>query len=370
MSWSAFLFKTTTGNIGPRIDINSASWDIPLNDIESLSIEIQKSSIPKIDKDYWLAPWWAGVILFWNEVPIFAGPIISKPTEVFSGLRIDCGGIRALLAERLVVREQTDWSKLAEDTVPFYGMSLGTVARRVVQLVMQKPGGYLPIEFPVPEQLRTDDADHQRVYESFNVANLDCNNVLTKLSNASRGPDIMFKPRLVGDSRFVWDMWTGTEENPRIKQQYSPSWDTTPSLGSVANLQITETGAYQTHRVYSVGAGQDKGTLIRVVENLEPTSRGFPLLEKYIKQGDSENPETVISWGKADLEANTNTLQEISMNIRADGIYRLGQFWPGDEVELILKDWLALSDGSHKVRLLQMSGDLTQDVRISLQTER
>jgi hypothetical protein len=369
MSWSAYLFQTVTGNIGPRIELASASWDISLNDIETLSVEVKKSSLPLVEREYWLAPWWAGIILFYETTPIFAGPIISKPVEVETSLRIDCGGIRALLAERLVVREFTDWSELSEDKIGYFGVSLGTIAKEVVKQSMMKPGGYLPISFPLLDQSSADE-DHQRVYMSFNVANLDCNYVLTKLSEASRGPDIMFKPRLISDSKFVWDMWTGTEDNPRIRQFHTPIWDTTPVSGSVAKLQITETGAYQTHRVFSVGAGSDAGTLIRVVENLEPTSRGFPLLEKYIKTGDSENPDTVIRWGKADLEANLQPLQEISMNVRADGVNPLGQFWPGDEVELIMKDWFALPDGAHKVRLLQMSGGLTQDVRISLQTER
>jgi hypothetical protein len=369
MEWEAFLFQVTTGNIGPRAEISSASWSISLNDKESLKIALKKTSLPRVNISYWLAPWWSGVLLTWNGIPILAGPILSRPTETFDEIQLDCGGIRNLLARRYVVPEQSDWSKLSTQTIFYKGLGLGTIAKRVVQVSQNKPGGSLPITFPVADQTVADDADHQRTYDSFNLANLDCDAVLTKLSNVTNGPDIMFKPRLLDDSHLVWDMWTGTEQDPRIRQNLKPVWDTTPNKGSVVDLQVTMTGAYQVHRVYSVGAGQDQGTLIRVVEDTSPTQNGYPLLEKQIKIGDSVDPKVVANWGQGYLDSNFTPLQELAMTVRADGLYQMGQFWPGDQAEIYVKGWLSLLDGSHNARLLNMTGDTTSDIRLSLQTE-
>lgn len=371
MSWSAYLFHTTSGQIGPRIAVETLSWSMSLNDIESCKLVLKKSDMPKVDHRTWLAPWWGGIALFYDRAPIFAGPIIGRPMEYHNEIHIEAKGIRSILARRFVIHEQSNWDKLAKSVVRFEGFSLGTIAQKVVQLAQLKPGGQLPITYPVPVETaaKDDDADHQRTYRGFNLTNIDADAVLTKLSNVSRGPDIMFKARRLPDERLTFDMWHGTEDNPRIAQKQLTVWDTTAERGSVTGLAVTMTGAHQTHRVFALGAGMDEGQLIRVAENLEPTAKGFPLLETTRNTGDSENEKVVMRHAEESLRANTDMLQEITLNVRADGNYRMGSFWPGDEVLLVTKGWLSLKDGEHKARLLAMQGNLTNDVRLSLQIE-
>lgn len=369
MSWSAYLIRTASGQIGPQVGVSSASWSIPLNDTETAKIGLIKSSLPRFTTQYWLEPWWGGILLMWNDVPIFAGPIIGRPSEGFTEVSVDCSGIRSLLARRFVTPELQDWTTLSSQVISYSGLALSTIMKNVVQVAMSKPGGSLPISFPIPDATGPNDDIHVRTYRSFNISNLNCDDVLTKLSNVINGPDVIFRPRLLDASKFVWDMWTGTELQPRISQNMTPVWDTTADQGSVTDMSVTMTGAYQASRVYSIGAGQDEGTLIRVVEDLTPTAVGYPLLEIQIKTGDSEDPNVVSNWGTAKLNANKTPIAEVSMNVRADGIYPLGQFWVGNQIEFYSKGWLSLTDGVHKARLLNISGDLTEDVKLSMQTE-
>jgi len=198
----------------------------------------------------------------WRDVPIFAGPIISRPVENINDISLQCGGIRSILANRIIAKEFQDWSQLSGDTIFWSGRSLGTIAKYAVQASTgPKTGGALPISYPVPEQTIADDANHQRTYHGFDIQNLSCDAVLTKLSNVINGPDIMFRPRLLDASRIVWDMWTGTEGSPRITQNNSFLWDTTSTRGPVTDISIASTGTHMTNRVYSVGAGKDQGTL-------------------------------------------------------------------------------------------------------------
>jgi hypothetical protein len=261
-----------------------------------------------------------------------------------------------------------DWAKLNEQVIPYDGLSLGTIAKRVVARAQQKAGGQLPITYAVPDETVINDADHQRTYHSFNVQNLFVDDILTKLSNVSNGPDIMFKPRLLSDNVLTHEMWNGTENQPRIYQRYTQVWDTTAERGQVTDMQAVYTGSYQASRVISTGAGIDQGTLMAVNTNEVPLQKQFPLLERTISS-DSETPAVVDNYGKGHLYANEDALLEIQMTVRGDAEIPFGSFWPGDLAHVITKGWICLEDGNNPMRILNMTGDHTGNVRMSLQKE-
>lgn len=368
--WTAHLFQMTTGQIGPRLNYESVSWSMELNGVESISVKLRKSDLPTgLNLSYWLSPWWAGVVLLYNNTPIVAGPIITRPSESFDTVSINCGGIRSVLAKRFVTKELNDWSGLNKTVVSFAGLSLGTIAKRVVVQAMSKRGGSLPISFALPDETIVNDANHERNYRGFNIQNINANDVLTKLSNVLNGPDIMFKPRILRDNLLTFEMWHGTENQPRIFQKHTPVWDTTPSAGHVEDMSTIVTGSYQTYRTYSTGAGQDEGLLMKVSTNEGPLQAGYPLLETVVNVGNSENPTLVEGYGISSLFANKEPLMEIQMTVRANGPIPLGEFWPGDLVHVITKGWLSLPDGKTEMRLLSIVGDDSDSIKISLQKE-
>lgn len=367
--WTAHLFQMVNGQIGHRVEVESMSWSMELNGIESISLKLKKSSLPTTNRHFWLAPWWAGVVLFYAGVPVVAGPILSRPSESFDSVSVNCGGIRSTLVKRLVIEEQSDWDNLPKSVVAYSGLGLGTIAKRVVVKAQQKPSGSLPISFPVPDETAASGADHERTYRGFNLQNVNANDILTKLSNVINGPDIMFKPRLVRDNQLTFDMWHGTENQPRIPQKFSPVWDTTPAMGQVEDMSVTVTGSYQTSRVFSLGAGTDEGLLIKVATNEAPLQMQYPILETVINVGNSENPVVVANHGISNLWANKEPLMEVQMTVRADSAVPLGSFWPGDLVNVVTKGWLALPDGVTQMRLLSITGDSSNSVKVSLQKE-
>lgn len=367
--WSAYLFQTVTGLIGPKLQFESLSWNIDLNDTESINVTLNKSDLPPVNRSQWFSPWWAGVALFWDNKPIVAGPIIDRPTESKDTVSISCGGIRSLLAKRIVVHEQSDWSKISGTSVRFEKMSLGTIAKEVVKKSMMKPSGALPIIFAVADETSAMGANHERTYQGFNVDNINCDEILTKLSNVIDGPDIMFRPVMVRDNSLAFEMWTGTEKEPRIYQNQVPVWDLTAPESGVVDLRVVTTGAYQTMRTFSVGAGQDEGTLIRVNTNEGPLNLQYPLLETTVNTSESEDPKVVDQHGVSSLWANKEPLSEIQMTIRGDGVMGFGDFWPGDLVEVVTEGWIAIPDGVSRMRLLSMTGSSDNEVRVSLQMD-
>ena len=135
------------------------------------------------------------------------------------------------------------------------------------------------------------------------------------------------------------------------------------------DMGVIVTGSYMTSRVYSLGAGQDEGLLIKVATNEAPLQMQYPLLETVINVGNSENPQIVANHGISNLWSNKEPLMEIQMTVRADGDIPLGKFWPGDLVEVVTEGWLALPDGVTQMRLLSITGDTSNSVKVSLQKE-
>jgi hypothetical protein len=366
--WTANLFQVTSGRIGPRLEYTDLSWEIDLNDTETIKVTMLKSALPKVESALWLEPLWAGIVLFWDGKPIVAGPILSRTNETEKSITFDAKGIRAMLARRLIIQELSDWSGLNKTTLSFEGLSLGTIAKEVVKWAQKKPGGSLPIAFPLEDELwPNDDADHTRNYRGFNLQNINGDQILTKLSEVTNGPDIMFKPRLLRQNQLVFDMWHGTERDPRIFQSEMKVWDTTAERNDISGITIINTGVYMTQRVFSLGAGQDEGQMITVSSNLAAIDAGYPLVETVVQTSDSENADVVRAHGDSSLNANLGPLKEIQMNVRGDGINQFGSFWPGDVCEVVIKDWVALPDGKYRMRILNMTGDNSVNTRLSLQ---
>jgi hypothetical protein len=369
--WTANLIQTTTGTIGPRVNFKDLSWSISLNDVESCSIDVTKSDLPPINLNYWLAPWWAGVLVMWDGVPIFAGPITSRPTESFSTIRVEARGIRALLERRYAIVEASSMLDIPRSKVRYSALDYSTVAQRVVKFSMSKPGGNLPITFPLPEKTAAADKDHDIIYSGFEGDSVNIHNILTDLSQRTNGPDIMFIPKLVDGNSMVWEMWHGNESDPTIPQKTSPVWDTTAANGQVTDLDIVTTGTYQANRVYVTGDGSNETTLMSMATDQTMLAQGYPILESFKSLGTTvKTPPPALSGANAALKANAESLVEIQLTVRADGEHRLGNFWPGDEVQLITKGWLSLKDGTHRLRLLNINGSTDGNVRMSLQTER
>ncbi|QFG12221.1 minor tail protein [Arthrobacter phage Racecar] len=371
--WTANLFQVTTGSIGPRVNFKDLTWSISLNDIESCSIDVTKTDLPSLNLNYWLSPWWAGILVMWDGVPIFAGPIVSRPAESFNTIRVECRGIRALFERRYLIAEVSDMLDLSRSKVRFDGKDYGTMAQKAVQFGMAKPGGYVPIVFPYPELASSVlDDDHTRtVYSGYEGDSVNVHNVLSELAAKTNGPDIMFRPRLIDGNSLVWDMLHGTESDPTIPQKTSPIWDTTAVNGQVTDLDIVTTGTYQSNRMYITGDGSNEQTRMAVAMDNLSLSQGFPLLEGFKAVGSSvRDAGPALNAANAALKANKDSLVEIQLTVRADGEHRLGTFWPGDEVQLITKGWLSLKDGTHRLRLLNINGSTDGNVRMSLQTER
>lgn len=389
MTWTAYLIRPMTGEVGAELSIAaSGKWSIDLNDIEEFEVTVSKEQIRGIEPSWWRQ--WSGGVLITKigvdgaERPWVAGPIVDPPEEARETVTLTCRGIGAILEQRVVLakdflpggssasREQAQ--ALAESVVRRSGMSFGTIMQEVVKLSTDpKTGGYLPIRFASPREVKS--TLNERTYWGYNLANNLAWKRLTELSNVLKGPDMMFRPEWEDSSRtgVVWAMHHGTVAQPAIAQDWEMSLDTTAPRGPLADVKVTHDGADVVNRVYWTGAGEDQGTLVKVVQDLKRMREYVPLLETVGSTSDSDNPKLILEHARARLRAGASPLTQLTLVVDGDDERtELGHWHVGDlaAVTLAADEWLTLPGGTTRQRIIAASGDfVSSKVKLDFQED-
>ena len=361
--WKAYLFKTTTGQIGPEVSIEEGSgkYSISLNGTETMTATIVKNDIStKMLREY-VREWYGGLLFTFKGEALCACVITKQPKEYQYTINIEASGIRSVLNKRLLVPEMSDEDfarKLSTSTIYYDRRTLGTIAQDVVKYVTTvKPGGRLPIRYPIAPESMPTSKDNERTYNGFSVTNLSCDYVLEKLSNVRNGPDIMFRPVKVEDQLY-FDMYHGTKANYRIAQKAVPFWDLTVE-GQANSLELISNGEVMTDRVFAIGGGMDTGTAIQVSTNQDRVQEGYPFLETTISSGQQENASVLKSHAEAALQQNRTPQRELTFSVHAwdtDTPWELGNFFVGDLVKIKSKGFINIPDGINEFRLLNIHG--------------
>lgn len=412
-----YMIEVRTGLIGPSVEPIDLSWEVPLNQIESLDVTLSKANINNLqyNKRY-LRPNWGGFVLFYRSTPIFAGPIVGISSETKEIIRLNARGIRYLLSRRNPVPDMSDWYHLNDndyravwstDTprgakdpklsvdVPdirnsrYYNQSYGHMAKLVVEDSLLKEGGSLPIQFNYAstESDLSDDQDLENVWSATDPnrphylrlrgvdSSTTVDSVLNQLSSDKQySPDILFKPKLHPDGdKIFWDMYTGVgKENQIDIPSHNPKmlWDTTTPGSSVSKIELESSGTEQVNRSFGQGSGD--ASYMHMVQNRKAFQENWPLLEAYNTPEQSSNDRGKIQEkARAILTQDSDPREQISLSIRADHPdYPLGTYWPGEYAEVVLDDsWITMPEGQHRVKILGMSGNLSNDIQISFKGE-
>lgn len=367
--WSVEVFETVSGQRLVELPVPEFSWSRTLrdssvsepghgmSDVGVTGMVLTRgmlSEVMDVTRSGWqlrvrdlLMPVKHGVMFLWDGVPIVGGPISDTIRFTHDRVEVTVDSIANLLARRFAVTARFD--PLTQLT--FKNLSLGSIAARVVQAGMSRPAGGLPIRF-LPERAGT----HERNYQGFNVANLDVNKLLDEISDVVHGPDIDFRPQVDGQ-RFFWRMVTGeSDTNPYIGQETVHDWE----VGTVdtGELAVDLSAKVVAHRVFAVGDGQDAGTHVAAFDI--PVPDGWPLVEvtatdSTVKAADDRDNARLRALAQARL--NARPAVQAVLDVRADGAVPLGTFWPGEVAQVTVSEHLGLPDGTYAMRILEMSGD-------------
>lgn len=375
MSWELLRFRTVDGRVMGKLPPVDFSWSRSVRDgsldapVQGLGAEdatgitfsldaLESAGVIDRKAGRWqdrlreaLLPKKYGIAALWDGVPIVAGPIKDDVDVDASSVSLSVGGVTDILSRRFLVPESFGASMLYH----WSGLSLGTIAKRIVQQVQQKPSGGLPITYDADET-----ADGERTYNAYNVANLSASCLIENISNVINGPDIDFRPYMLDPAHVAWHMHFGTEANPYIGQGSLHDWEQ-GSL-SVGNVTAKVSSEYIAHRVFGVGDGQDEGTRVGVANVSVPEY--WPFLEAVASDSEWTSDDLLQAHIQADLS--NLPLMQLSMEVMADGTTPLGMFWPGDACQITTHGFPTLTDATYLSRIQSMSGDSGRVVTIEL----
>ena len=301
-----------------------------------------------------------------------AGPIWAHDYDYATGsLKVKAAGsIASVFDHRLVMGVIADPTLAAQWTVTYPALSLGTIAKRLIQLLMSHTGGNLPIVLPADEAGPADE-DHTRTYKGFELATVQSR--LDQLMGVINGPDIRFDPRLTADRMGIeWEMRVGTEAEPMVFQAGGDHvWDFRVPRGGVSGLSVHRDAGGLASRSWATGSGTDEALLMARTDDPTLVDGGFPLLEVSEARSTVEIQSTLNSHALAGLAPASAPWMTFSASVRADQSPLLGTYRVGDFAKVWVPKThpylsLLLPAGFHRARIVSISGDLGPNVNLTL----
>ena len=248
----------------------------------------------------------------------------------------------------------------------YTGISLGTQAKRLVELAQTHAGGTLPIVLPADEA-----GTSERTYKGHELATVAAR--LDELSGVIGGPDIAFEPRLTADRLGVeWIMRVGTTTDPLLHQPGDDHvWDMRVPRGGVSGVSVRRDASGLASRAWLTGAGSDEALLMDAAADSTLTDAGFPLLETSVARSTVGDQATLNQWAQGVLTSKSRPWMTWSFTVDAASHPTLGRYRAGDWARIWLPTdhpylGLILPAGYHRARILSISGDLTNTVKLEL----
>lgn len=375
-----FAFETLTGQRLTPLPVSSASWSAKTNADESISCTVDGMSVEAQRLRVWEAttPGRIALAAVVDGRPMVAGPIWKRGLSDDGQISLTAGGLRTWLARRTVLPLAARTTALIDangdpvtslDTVYVAAdrLSLGTIAKRYVELVRTWPAGDLPIVLP-PDVLTAVGAGHERRVTAVDYK--DARSLIDALSEVVGGPDIEFRAAWASVGvGLQWVMATGSPTQPRLGNpdptllRFPLSRTDLPTISEDATALASE----------SWGAGGGQSDRVITARGYDSTliDAGFPLLQTSSKGHNNVTvAATLQGYVDQDVALGKHPVSGWTLNVpaRQRGVPIVGSdYWIGDLVTLsVPKGHPIFPSGADVVRRISAIEGDADDGRYSL----
>lgn len=312
-----------------------------------------------------------------GDTVLEAGPIWAHDYDHGSSmLKVKAAGLRSLFDHRVVMGVVASGAAAAEWSGTYSALSLATIAKRLIELAMSHTGGELPIVLPDDETAAAD-ADHTRTYYGYDLGRL--GDRIDALMGVIDGPDIALQPRLTADRMGIeWVMRAGTEAEPLLSQAGGDHvFDSRVPRGGVGGISVSRDASGLASRAWESGEGMERSRVIEFAADTSPLDNGFPLLESVGSHSTVSERSTLQAWASSDLRSSLRPWMSWSFTAQTNhpGTPKLGAYRPGDWCKVWVSAGhnylsLLLPEGYHRARVMQVTGDMSDTVKITLAPQR
>ena len=371
------------------LPVISGPWDDRLHVAETLSVvaDLNDVDVQALDLDNSASVAHSVLAVIENQTVMAAGPIWTRNYDrAARTMKLNASGMASLFDHRLILPllAQTigtdQWTVPdpadATKTIPnpllstvYNGISLGTMAKRLVQQARTWTGGNVPIVFQADEaDSRTETylgSDFKPVWEA-----------ITDFMNRDDGIEVNFLPRLTSDGQGLeWLLQTGTVAQPLITSPSQVFWDVTVPESPVSNLTIAEDGSKMGSIGWVPGGGQND--VVEVGRSYDPSllASNYPLLDVLdSSHSDASVPATLNSYATNLTVAGRGPSEVWSFTVEAYPVDEdgkpagptVGDYAVGDFLVLYFAPWdpvnnigdpLKKAGGEFIMRIIGLSGD-------------
>lgn len=368
MATEFYAFEMLTGRRLTPLPASAGTWALKVNADESITCTVPSRSATAIKLDVWGSTTLArnGLLAVVDGEPVAAGPLWKRTYTQGGDIALTAGGLRSYWERRLLlpVAARSAAFVLPDGTpnpaldTNLSGLSLGTIAKRWVELARLWPNGAIPMQLPADEL-----GTRERNVLAVELKNL--RKLLDDLSNVVGGPDIEFRPRWSEDGLGIyWQMLTGTEAMPRLGNTDPAlvSWTVGAERGGAFGLTVSEDATSMAAEVFASGGRQSDTVLIRSDNDPDLGDAGFPLLQRAdTSHSDVTDPQTLQDYAEQGVDLGKLVASFWAMSVRAHekGTPKLGDYWIGDMATVqVDKREPVLPAGPNVRRIAGISGDL------------
>lgn len=386
--WNSYICDTISGLMITPIDLQSFSWHMSVSD-SSLStntkrnigedglsqISLPWASVPSNTpegRNSILYPMKRSIVLMWDDTPVIFGAIgcrvDSEDCTDFSLL-----SIQDILSSRYLVRENVfgkSYGGTTNDTISYNNMSLRGIAADIIRkCTREKPSGVLPID----TQYDGEAGNHQRTYYGYNVSNNAADKLLNEITNVQDGIEMRFVPyKKENNIRLRFEAGTDSEhELVNSNAKRTLTWFSN-GRGLIEGLKVSNIGPSM--RVYGTGAGQDDSTLCHLAQDLSlcQTRDPWPIVESVVSDTSWDNIDLLRRHSEGTLESSKYPLCQMKGSVHINDFEDqfMGMVWPGDLIDIDIRDHPSLPDGIYTTRILRMEGDSTDKVSLTFSVIR
>lgn len=386
--WNSYICDTISGLMITPIEIQNFSWHMSVSD-SSLStntrrnigedglsqISLPWASVPSNTpegRNSILYPMKRSIVLMWDNTPVIFGTIgyrvDSEDCTDFSLL-----SIQDILSSRYLVRENVfgkSYGGTTNDTISYNNMSLRGIAADIIRkCTREKPSGGLPID----TQYDGEAGNHQRTYYGYNVSNNAADKLLNEITNVQDGIEMRFVPYKKGNNiRLRFEAGTDSEhELVNSNAKRTLTWFSN-GRGLIEGLKVSNIGPSM--RVYGTGAGQDDSTLCHLAQDLSlcQTRDPWPIVESVVSDTSWDNIDLLRRHSEGTLESSKYPLCQMKGSVHINDFEDqfMGMVWPGDLIDIDIRDHPSLPDDIYTTRILRMEGDSTDKVSLTFSVMR
>ena len=364
-----FIGDLRTGRRLLPLPITQGSWSTELNDAGSITATVQLDSDEAAGLDLKSAATPGKSFLAWEENDTIqeAGPIWAHVYDKDKcTLTLTAKGMWSYFDHRVLLQ-------LAAATSPFFipdpedatkfvpnpaldtnlaALSLGTIAKRLVQQARAWTGGNVPVLLPADEA-----GIHERNYEAVDLHII--GDLLGDLTNVENGPDIEFTPRRTADRQGVeWVMRTGTNARPRLGITENPHrWDYSVPEPTIHGFRSQVSASKLTGRTWLTGGRSADLPLLVSGSSSVLTDTGFPLLELVDTSHSSVvDSATLQGYGDESVRTGWRPTEFWSFDVQGDVAPKVGEYRVGDSCRLVMGGDYYVPDGTYDRRIVSLSG--------------